>query len=82
MLKDGKMVAKKRIYTVWTVFNSSGTWQMYHCPDCSFRMAQYKGEVVAEVPGGVESKYPVLIQCGNRRCGRKVMFVDTTEQVI
>ena len=80
-LTEGRFVARKRVYTVWTVFNSSNVWQMYRCPDCSSPIAQYKGEAVSEVPGEFPVKYPVLIQCKNVSCGRKVMFADTTEQI-
>lgn len=78
--QGGEFVAKKRVVTVWTVFRDNGEWSIYHCPDCKHPIAQYKGDLVAEVPGGTPSKYPVMIQCRNYNCGRKVMFKDATEQ--
>ena len=78
---SGRLVARKRTYTVFTVPINDGTWKMYHCPDCKRPLAQYKGDLVAEVPGLVENGYPVLIQCKNPKCGRKIMFKGTAEQV-
>jgi hypothetical protein len=77
----GTFRASKRVITVFTVFKEDGGWSIYHCPDCRNPVAQYKGDLVAEVPGETKSKYPVMIQCKNPNCGRKVMFKSSTEQV-
>lgn len=77
----GRFVAKKRVISVWTVFKDNGDWSIYHCPDCRNPISQYKGDVIAEIPGGVSHSYPVMIQCKNPKCGRKIMFVDATKQV-
>ena len=79
--QTGERVAVKRIMTVYTVFKRDGDWSMYYCPDCRNPIAQYKGDLVAEVPGGTPSNYPVMVQCKNFNCGRKVIFKDATEQV-
>ena len=76
----GNFVARKRTITVWTVSENEGGWKIYHCPDCRNPVAQYKGDLVAEVPGGVPDEYPVLIQCKNSNCGRKIMFKSSTKQ--
>lgn len=78
----GTFRASKRVVTVFTVFRDDGNWSIYHCPDCRNPIAQYKGDIVAEIPGGVENKYPVLIQCKNSNCGRKIMFKSASEQII
>jgi len=80
--KTGRYRPAKRVYTVWLVPNESDKWNIYHCPDCRNPVAQYRGELVAEVPGCAPSTYPVQIQCKNPNCGRKIVFADTTEQVL
>lgn len=74
--------ARKREYTVWLLYVSQGNWNMYWCPDCRQPIAQYKGDLVMEHPGidedlsSIKAKSPpLLIQCKNPDCGRKVMFV-------
>ena len=78
----GFFKASKRVITVFTVFRNDGGWSIYHCPDCRNPIAQYKGDIVAEIPGTVECEYPVLIQCKNPNCGRKILFKSASEQVM
>jgi len=78
--KTGRYVAKKRVYTVWLVSSSDDRWKIYHCPDCRNPVAQYKGDLVAEVPGETAKPYPVMIQCKNPNCGRKILFNGVVSQ--
>lgn len=78
----GTFRASKRVITVTTVFKNDGDWSIYHCPDCRNPIAQYKGDVVEEMPGEAPANYPVLIQCKNPNCGRKIMFKSSSEQVM
>lgn len=74
-----KMVTRKREYTVWLLSFPDEKWHMYWCPDCRQPIAQYKGELIMEYPGidtMSPTSTPVLIQCRNSGCGRKVMFQD------
>jgi hypothetical protein len=73
--------ARKRIYTVWLLYVEQGEWLMYWCPDCRNSIAQYKGDLIMEHPGADETgtyikpkSPPIMIQCGNPSCGRKIMF--------
>jgi len=79
--KTGKYIPKKRVYTVWVVRSDDDEWRIYHCPDCKNPIAQYKGDMVAEVPGCPPFHYPIMIQCKNPKCGRKIIFADAVEQV-
>lgn len=74
--------AAKRIYTVFIVPREDGNWSIYHCPDCKSPMAQYKGDLIAEIPGEAPHTYPFMIQCKYSKCGRKILFADATEQII
>ena len=74
--------AAKRVYTVWLVAQQDDRWNIYHCPDCRNPIAQYKGDLVAEIPGEIENPYPVKIQCKNPKCGRKIVFKEAITQVI
>ena len=76
----GKVVARKRVYTVFTVGSEDTRWKMYHCPDCRNPIAQYKGDAIMEVPGEAPEAYPFMVQCKNPKCGRKVLFKSSTEQ--
>lgn len=76
-----KVVPRKRVYTVWVVASDDGNWKMYHCPDCRNFMFQYKGDLVAEIPGEAPQPYPVMIQCRNPNCGRKVVVEEAVSQV-
>jgi len=78
---SGKPRAAKRIYTVWIVPTDNDKWNMYFCPDCKTPIAQYKGDLVAEIPGEAPKPYPVMIQCKNVACGRKILFKEATEQI-
>jgi hypothetical protein len=80
--KTGKYTPKKRVYTIWVVESWSEKWMIYHCPDCRNPIAQYKGDLVAEVPGEAPTPYPVQIQCKNPNCGRKIVFKEAIEQVV
>lgn len=77
----GRVVAKKRIYTIFVVASDDDTWKIYHCPDCRNAIFQYKGDLVREMPGLVESKCPVLTQCKNPNCGRKVQVNGEVGQI-
>lgn len=79
---SGRFRASKRVITVYTVFKNNGDWSIYHCPDCRNPIAQYKGDLVAEIPGEVKSDYPVMVQCKNPNCGRKILFKSSSEQVM
>lgn len=81
LTNSGKWIATKRTFTVFVVTPSDDQWKIYHCPDCRNPIAQYKGDLVAEIPGAVSSEYPVKIQCKNAKCGRKILFKDAAEQV-
>jgi hypothetical protein len=76
----GRFKARKRLYTVWIV--ASPEMRIYHCPDCRNPIAQYRGEAVMEVPGLYPSELPVIIQCKNVNCGRKVMFQAVVTQEV
>lgn len=76
-----RLIPRKRVYTVFVVPRYDNKWLIYHCPDCRNPIAQYKGEMVAEIPGEAPRGYPVLVQCKNPKCGRKIMFADAIEQV-
>jgi hypothetical protein len=78
--QTGGFKARKRLYTVWIVSSRDPGLKMYHCPDCRNPIAQYKGEAVMEVPGLFPSPLPVIIQCKNVNCGRKVMFQAVVTQ--
>ena len=80
--KTGKYIAKKRVYTVWLVATQEDKWNIYRCPDCTLPIVQYKGDLIAEVPGEAPGAYPMKVQCRNRNCGRKILFKDAIEQVI
>jgi len=75
------LVPKKRVYTVWLVASDDDRWKMYHCPDCRNFLFQYKGDLVAEAPGEAPLHYPVMIQCKNPACGRKVVCAGAVDQV-
>lgn len=79
-LYKGAYVPKKRTYTVWLVPSNEDKWLMYHCPDCRSYIAQYRGELVCEVPGEAPESMPVMIQCRNPNCGRKILFKSVAEQ--
>ena len=79
--KTGKFVAKKRVMSVRVVSRDNDRWSIYHCPDCRNPIAQYKGDIVSEVPGEAPHPYPVMIQCRNIKCGRKIMFVGASKQL-
>ena len=74
--QNDKYTIKKTIISVWLVDHGEGDWKMYFCPDCRNAIAQYKGNIVMEVPGSTPEKTPVMIQCKNPRCGRKIQFED------
>jgi hypothetical protein len=76
-----ELIPRKRIYTVWVVASDDGSWKIYHCPDCRNAMFQYKGDLVAEIPGEAPQHYPVMIQCRNPNCGRKVIVADAIKQL-
>lgn len=79
--KSKRPRAAKRVYTVWIVPKEDDKWLIYHCPDCRNPIAQYNGELVAEIPGEAPKPYPVKIQCKNPSCGRKIIFKEAAEQV-
>lgn len=79
-LRNGRMRPAKRIYTVWLVKVEDDEWRIYHCPDCKNPLAQYKGSLIAEVPGETQDSYPMMVQCKNPNCGRKILFKDAVEQ--
>ena len=81
-LKTLKTVAAKRTYTVWLVPTEDDDWRIYHCPDCRNPIAQYKGDLVAEIPGESPSPFPVKVQCKNPLCGRKIVFEDAIRQFL
>jgi len=81
-LVTGKIIPAKRIYTVWIVKTADDKWRIYHCPDCRNPVAQYQGDIIAEIPGKVPNSYPIMIQCRNPNCGRKIIFKQAIEQVI
>jgi hypothetical protein len=81
-LETLKMRPAKRIYTVWIVPCEDDSWKIYHCPDCRTPIAQYKGDLVAEIPGESPEPYPVMIQCKNSACGRKIVFEDSVHQLL
>jgi len=73
--------ATKRVFTVWLLYVNQPEWNMYWCPDCRNSICQYKGELIMEHPGADEAMTdiqphspPLMIQCGNPYCGRKIMF--------
>lgn len=78
----GKIIAKKRVITLFTIPKNDDTWSIYHCPDCKNPIAQYKGDLVAEIPGEAPTHYPIMVQCKNPKCGRKILFSDAAEQMI
>jgi hypothetical protein len=70
---------RKRIYTVWLIYVATTDWLMYFCPDCRNPIAQYQGQLVMEHPGYKPFNLdhaPVMIQCKNPQCGRKIVFQD------
>ena len=74
---------RKRIYTVWLLYVESDDWRMFFCPDCRNPIAQYKGQLVMEHPGYTPVSLdhsPVMIQCKNPQCGRKVVFQDVVKR--
>jgi hypothetical protein len=77
---SGKLVARKRTYTVILVRTEDDSWKMYRCPDCSAYIGQYKGDLYREVPGETPTAFPVKIQCKNGKCGRKILFDYSVEQ--
>ena len=81
-LETGKLRPAKRTYTVWVVAPEDDRWKIYHCPDCKNPVAQYKGDLVAEMPGEAPEPYPIKIQCKNPNCGRKILFKEAILQVI
>lgn len=81
-LTTGKVRPAKRIYTVWLVKDNDDRWNIYHCPDCRNPIAQYKGAAVCEIPGETPGAVPVMIQCKNTNCGRKILFKEVIEQMI
>lgn len=75
--------ASKREFTVWLIDIRQGKWNMYWCPDCRSPIAQYLGDLVMEYPGFDASKsttMPVMIQCKNPNCGRKVIFQSVAQR--
>jgi hypothetical protein len=79
--------ARKRQFTVWILWIDQGEWKMYWCPDCRNPIAQYKGDLIMEHPGiDEDGKYvkpmhpPVLVQCKNSQCGRKILFQGTVKR--
>lgn len=78
---SGRLIPRKRVYTVWVVPRSDGAWKMYNCPDCRNPIAQYKGDLVVEIPGESPEPYPIMVQCKNPKCGRKVVFEKAVPQV-
>jgi len=80
--KTGKYIAKKRVHTEWLVRAEDDKWHMYFCPDCRNPIAQYKGDLIASVPGEAPEPYPVQIQCKNPKCGRKIVFKEAVSQVV
>ena len=72
----------KRVYTVWIVPTEDEGWRMYHCPDCRTPICQYKGDLVAEMPGESPEPYPIQIQCKNPQCGRKIVFEAPVHQIL
>lgn len=75
--------ARKRIFTVWLIYIPGNEWLMYFCPDCRNPIAQYKGQLVMEHPGYQPvnlSHSPVMIQCKNPQCGRKIVFQDAVRR--
>lgn len=82
-LETLKMRPAKRVYTVWIVpVEDDDEWKIYHCPDCRTPIAQYKGDLVAEIPGESPHPYPIQIQCKNPQCGRKIVFEDAIRQLL
>ncbi len=81
-LETLKMRPAKRIYTIWIVPTEDDNWRIYHCPDCRTPIAQYKGDLVAEIPGESPEPYPIQIQCKNPQCGRKIVFQDAVHQLL
>lgn len=79
---SGEPRAAKRVYTEWLVRAEDDEWRMYHCPDCRNPVAQYKGDLIAGVPGEAPNPYPIQIQCKNPKCGRKIVFKQAIEQVL
>ena len=77
---SGHLRRRKRVVSVWLINDGDTQWRMYHCPDCRNAIFQYKGDIVAEVPGGAELEYPILIQCKNPNCGRRVLICYVTSQ--
>jgi len=78
---QGQWKPRKRTYTIWVVEAEDNKWKPYFCPDCRNMICQYKGELVAEVPGEVGNSYPIKVQCKNANCGRKIVFMGSTKQV-
>lgn len=72
---------KKRVYTVWLVSRWTDEWTIYYCPDCRNPIIEYKGDLIAEIPGEVKEGYPIRVQCKNPNCGRKVVFKEVIEQL-
>jgi hypothetical protein len=81
-LETLKMRPAKRVYTVWIVPTEDDEWRIYHCPDCRTPIAQYKGDLIAEIPGESPEPYPIKIQCRNPNCGRKIVFEDAIRQLL
>jgi hypothetical protein len=77
---SGKLLARKRVYTIIVVRSEDDGWKMYNCPDCKNYLAQYKGELVRETPGVTPTAMPIQIQCKNPNCGRKILFDYSVEQ--
>lgn len=78
----GNYIPKKRVYTIWLVQRWSNDWTLYHCPDCRNPIFEYKGDLIAEIPGEIQQGFPIRVQCKNPNCGRKVVIMEALEQVI
>jgi len=53
--------------------------KIWICPNCAMRLFQYAGRFLALIPGKVETKLPILIECS--RCKRKYLIVSIVSVV-
>ena len=62
------------VVTVAIVENYTDNFKMFNCPTCKNPIFQYKGRLVAILPGYAPTEVPIVIQCSNSNCRQKYLL--------
>ena len=62
------------VVTVAIVENLTENWKLFNCPTCKNPVFQYRGQMVAIVPGYAPAEIPIVLQCSNKDCRQKYLI--------